>query len=887
MHIPRFSRVFILALFAADMLMFGGCSTGGGSGSAAPVSPVSTVALRDSNDSTALFGYSKKQNWFFTQPVTGGEFGNEISHGTWSLTYDTMTSFEVGGYYYIMGHRTTGYWFIQQILPSGDLGPETQAGSWEFYYQTLVSFQAGGNTYIFGQKKDTGYWFIQQINPDGKLGPETDSGHWDNFYDTLVAFQAGGNTYLFGQKTHTNYWFIQRVYSNGKLGSETQNGHMLFYYDTLVPFQAGGNTYLFGQKTHTNYWFIQQVHSNGKLGNETQNGHWEFFYDTVAPFQAGGNTYLFGQKSDTKYWFIQKVNGNGTMGAETQNGTMDFFYDHVFSFSFSSQYLGVHNWMSKNWSILQDKTLNQIIIPGSHDAGMSTTQHCEFASECNTKTQHNNIGQQLSDGARYFDVRPVLDWGGDTFYTGHFAIHAGSAMGCEGETLADVLTEVKTFVNSNPNEVVFLKFSHCYKLSHVADKTEECGNSSTTNAYVAQVKSALGPMMYKCADRKCLWTATLGQIRNSGANVVALFGDGDVSDPSKGVFNFNNDVAIYDNYADSNNLDTMMNDQLGKLMTPGNHYPNNLMYLLSWTLTMDTHDAENSGSGATKSITEMAEEAITTLIPKIWGMTSSGEITNSLLPNILYTDIVDQFSARLAILLNNYFYTDSVDVPAGEFSMGCNSAVDTECNSDEKPYHQVTLSDFAIDNNLVTAVEYQQCVNSGACTAPAPGDTCTYGVSGKEIYPVNCVTWSQAAAYCLWRGKHLPTEAQWEKAARGANGLKYPWGNAAPDCDHAVMSVTGCSNSGTLPIGSKTAGASPYGALDMAGNAWEWVADWYDAGYYNTSPTSDPQGPSTGTLRVARGGSFESTLTSQLRTSNRAEYDPASSNANTGFRCAK
>jgi formylglycine-generating enzyme required for sulfatase activity len=228
-----------------------------------------------------------------------------------------------------------------------------------------------------------------------------------------------------------------------------------------------------------------------------------------------------------------------------------------------------------------------------------------------------------------------------------------------------------------------------------------------------------------------------------------------------------------------------------------------------------------------------------------------------------------------------------VDVPAGDFMMGCNSTVDTECNSDEKPYHKVTLSDFAIDKNLVTAVEYKQCVASGACSAPAAGDTCTYGVAGKEVFPVNCVTWNQAGAYCQWRGKHLPTEAQWEKAARGTDGRKYPWGNSSLDCSHAVMRANGCSSPNLTRIGSKPAGASPYGALDMAGNVWEWVADWYGAGYYSTSPAANPQGPSTGTQKSTRGGSYDTTLTSLMRTSSRSNSNPASAFDNVGFRCAK
>lgn len=219
-----------------------------------------------------------------------------------------------------------------------------------------------------------------------------------------------------------------------------------------------------------------------------------------------------------------------------------------------------------------------------------------------------------------------------------------------------------------------------------------------------------------------------------------------------------------------------------------------------------------------------------------------------------------------------------VAVDAGEFMMGCNEAVDEDCSEDEAPLHTVTLSAFEIDRTEVTQAQYTACVVDGACELP----TCEWNCDEAEL-PASCVTWSHANAYCAWANKRLPTEAEWEKAARGAEGNKYPWGNEEPDCSRANMAGCGAE---ARPAGSLAAGASPYGALDMAGNMVELVADWYDASYYESSPAEDPQGPSTGTRYSGRGGGFKSD-SEYLRTSKRDWYDPTDSAPSLGFRCAR
>jgi formylglycine-generating enzyme required for sulfatase activity len=236
-------------------------------------------------------------------------------------------------------------------------------------------------------------------------------------------------------------------------------------------------------------------------------------------------------------------------------------------------------------------------------------------------------------------------------------------------------------------------------------------------------------------------------------------------------------------------------------------------------------------------------------------------------------------------------------VPKGPFWMGCNEAVDDECStlSNEKPYHKVGLSEFKIDKYLVTVKDYSDCVGSSACTAATTGAECNWGISGRDNHPINCVDWNQAKAFCEWASKRLPTEAEWEKAARGPDGLKYPWGNSPKvSCEYAVMADPnaggpGCGSGGTMPVGSKPKGASPYGVEDMIGNVFEWVADWMSSTYYQSSPSQDPMGPTSGTERVNRGGAYGITSSNSyaLRASVRNSHPPTyGSNSGYGFRCA-
>jgi len=226
-------------------------------------------------------------------------------------------------------------------------------------------------------------------------------------------------------------------------------------------------------------------------------------------------------------------------------------------------------------------------------------------------------------------------------------------------------------------------------------------------------------------------------------------------------------------------------------------------------------------------------------------------------------------------------------VPAGEFTMGSEDG-----NDNEKPVHTVYLDAFWIDQTEVTNAMYAKCEDAGVCDPPSSLKTYTrasyYGNSKYDNYPVSYVSWDDANAYCSWVGRRLPTEAQWEKAASwdNVNQIKnvYPWGDEI-HCSLANYQgkYSGCFGD-TTAVGSYPDGVSPYGALDMAGNVWEWAEDWYDESYYENSPSVNPIGPSSGLYRVLRGGAWEN-HEDLIRSATRYRSDPLFT-GDIGFRCA-
>ena len=252
-----------------------------------------------------------------------------------------------------------------------------------------------------------------------------------------------------------------------------------------------------------------------------------------------------------------------------------------------------------------------------------------------------------------------------------------------------------------------------------------------------------------------------------------------------------------------------------------------------------------------------------------------------------------------------------VFVPAGPFWMGCREYHDTgkgtgPCPEEELPYRQVTLDAYWIDELEVSKGEYRACMDAGACTTPylwdrehyeGPWNEGTF-VPGPDSYPAASISWTQARDYCEWVGKRLPTEAEWEKAARGVSWRRYAWGNEAPTCELANFSNSGCDHDQDYkplkPVGFFPAGASPYGALDMTGNVKEWTNDGIEDGVgYGDLPSENPTGIESENGRVFRGGGYQSAELAQggyiLRTARRGHglISWTALTLDYGIRCAK
>ncbi len=233
-----------------------------------------------------------------------------------------------------------------------------------------------------------------------------------------------------------------------------------------------------------------------------------------------------------------------------------------------------------------------------------------------------------------------------------------------------------------------------------------------------------------------------------------------------------------------------------------------------------------------------------------------------------------------------------VMVPAGPFTMGSNDGLPSE-----RPEHSVTLDAYYIDRYEVSLQLYGTFLLDAKHDAPSTWDDEAATTVGDR--PAVGMGWADAAAYCAWAGKRLPTEAEWEKAARGTDGRRYPWGHMQPFVDIAnynrgiwvseaitLAGVTGGVEGMSVRHGLKEGGKSPYGLHHMAGNAAEWVADWYDREYYSKSPERNPPGPSSGEKKVLRGGSWAD-LPIALRVSARMSAEPEFQDRTIGFRCAR
>ncbi|MGB8646020.1 MAG: formylglycine-generating enzyme family protein [Anaerolineae bacterium] len=246
------------------------------------------------------------------------------------------------------------------------------------------------------------------------------------------------------------------------------------------------------------------------------------------------------------------------------------------------------------------------------------------------------------------------------------------------------------------------------------------------------------------------------------------------------------------------------------------------------------------------------------------------------------TDKAIKEANPLALELAPGVTLELVRVAAGEFLMGSKDA-DEQADPSEKPQHKVYLDEYLIGKYPVTVAQFAVFAQATHYKTTGKAD-----VQKKGKHPAVGVNRSSAAAFCEWasqvtgRAVRLPTEAEWEKAARGTDGRIYPWGDAF---DENLLNSSEGDKGDTTPVGSYPGGASPYGALDMAGNVWEWCVDWFAEEYYQNSPAQNPTGPRAGDYRVARGGSFTD-LQDDTRCAARLNSLPNSQDNAQGFRVA-
>jgi len=262
------------------------------------------------------------------------------------------------------------------------------------------------------------------------------------------------------------------------------------------------------------------------------------------------------------------------------------------------------------------------------------------------------------------------------------------------------------------------------------------------------------------------------------------------------------------------------------------------------------------------------------LVPLLIGMLASTDLAQAQLERLRKNRPVEQVIPA---------DTPMVEIPEGAFAMGSDGGQALE---DERPAHRVWVGSFSMDLHEVTTAQYA--VFLAVTNRLAPWQWNTADLSQHSDRPVIGVDWSDADAYCRWKGRRLPTEAEWEKSARGTDGRLYPWGNQAPSKDLAnfALGARFSYSQVLMPVQSYEHGKSPYGLYQMAGNVWEWVQDWYAANYYEVSPEQNPQGPEEGQFKVLRGGSW-SDLPKYLLTYGRFKLPTETRNSYTGFRCAK
>lgn len=658
------------------LLLILGCSDSPSSGKASGQS--------GAFEQDALLGVAVSAE-YFTRSVGEEGMGGEFASGRVATIIPTafasmnMVVYTVPNgnqYLFVLLETNEGsLWQIMQIMPNGDVAPNINyilwSGLWDGWYPVLQSFTLDGQPYIYGQKRynnDDGTWyFIMKMNPDGSIAGQTDYGGYpDAAYDNAVVIEGDGAPILFGQRNSDGYWYIKEITSEGRLGAEIANGY-LPKPANVVPFAVGGMSYLLYLMGKEDDYQYEIISMPGTMGGVTERGYRPEHYDlpTLATYQQNGKTYVFWQGD--KHWAIWELVPGGHIGQFCNEGDLDTHYKFVFPLVINPVYMSLSNWMTATYDLIKDRSLHQIAIPGSHDAGMSKSYHCYWGNSCNTQTQEEDMYYQLWKGARYIDFRPVdltpEDGSGNDWYTGHWAYNSSPGwVGCMGEDIEEALYHISSYLGDMKSlypdghkELVIVNFSHGYW----TDVAGEGGDLSTDQwSYVInKAYDYLSEYMLDVPPEFDFINSSYEELMRGGGHVIFLVHNDHIpTDWARGIIN-SNDFDIYNEYSDTFELEHMMNDQFNKLCTAENH--KDKLFLLSWTLTLTEHQAiecsTNPDSHPT-SILDLTNPALPYLLPTIlwnWDNTLVEQhITKTFFPNIIYTDNFPMSTTQAAIYLN-------------------------------------------------------------------------------------------------------------------------------------------------------------------------------------------------------------------------------------------
>ena len=642
----------------------------------------------------ALFGNEADNDGIhFTQHLTP-KLGVELAKTPWkyksddpnhlNYVYDSMTAFYIDGKQYVMGltsekENNEYRYFIQRIFPSGDFGPKTDGGYWSRYYKTLISMtNPDGRVFIFGQSEDDKRAFTQEVLPGGVLAEEEawHTTEWDHYWDTAAPLPLMDRACFLIHRSHDDDpWCIECLDKDGKV-YEPATGYFDYGYQVAVAYRGKGytRTHLFIHRHHlvgVHYrgpWEIYHVKDSGHMGSETDSNKdgWDHYWASMTAFESPetDDCYLFGHNTDKNY-FIQHVSHLGHMDEQIESGgPWAHYYKHLFPIDFDPVYLQSDRWMGRlrnEVSGFGNRKLKEIALPGSHDSGMSEAHGCQYGGhECNTLTQFKDIGGQLELGARYFDIRPMLDTddsGSSKWTTGHGAKLGHDTAGCRGESKLSFVNGLQDFFSNSDhaNELVILKISHC--ATPPGNGYDDCTDT--------QIKKLAENLAWHLKDYLVmgdldLKNMTLNEILAKG-NIILVF-TGDVRDTENGIYRWGYgsgyDYYLYDEYSNTNDFWTMYYDQLDKLRDPKNHAEKYYGgFLLSWTLTLDKTEEFNCFSGAAVGITDLAVIAQPRIYENIytWVQPDDGYITKTLFPNILYVDTFNRTATNAAIYLNEIY----------------------------------------------------------------------------------------------------------------------------------------------------------------------------------------------------------------------------------------